>query len=146
MRFSHALVAAVGLASKAQACLTLHAFVHNRPLMPSSCILQLWDKPEGEAEREVWKMETCDAPFFIDNEDYMCNEDSKMSPPRSFDLSAQLVGTRYVGLCLEKLSLLAQEHTNTNSRFLLRQTSTRPASRTTPRRGTSGTKVSGRLS
>ncbi|KAG9250698.1 uncharacterized protein F5Z01DRAFT_639939 [Emericellopsis atlantica] len=75
MRFFPALVAAVGLAGKAQACLSLHAYIHNKPLAPSACILQLWDKPEGEGETEVWTMETCDAPFAIDNEDYMCNED-----------------------------------------------------------------------
>jgi len=73
MRVLVAIVAA-SLAGKAQACLTVHAFLGTSPYTDDPVVIQLWDKPEGESEWEVF-VKDAEPAFFSDSEDQFCVED-----------------------------------------------------------------------
>jgi hypothetical protein len=76
MRF-FAAIAAASLASKAQACLTVHAFLAANAYAHDSVTIQLWDKVEGVGEDYEIFVKNAETEFFSDSEDQWCVNDGK---------------------------------------------------------------------
>jgi hypothetical protein len=86
MRVLVAIVAA-SLAGKAQACLTVHAFLEAQPYAEDPVVIQLWDKPEGQGDEEIF-VKGAEPSFFSDSEDQFCVEDGGYTLSR-VDLSTK---------------------------------------------------------